>query len=371
MQETGDTMHDTDDPAHERSGEPVTTAPEPTPLPFGPRIAPGDRWIKLATYLVIVAIVAVGGYLAWTYYGDYRIASTQSPSARAVANLEKVVAKAPSDPQARVQLAEALMANSQTDDAIAQLEAALKLDKANITALTDIGLIAMDRSEWKKAESYWLQLVQLLSGSEMSSKDQRLADVYYYLGTTLVEEQRYEEAVANLKQSVLIKRDSSPVHYMLAVAYQRLDLPEQQRQELDTVVAFDPTEAQANYDLGVLDLAAGDTAKAAELFRIAADNAPGNVTAPRDQLAKLGNASDRLKTAESLAADQPKRALTEARIAAALDPKNADAVSLVAHLWERTGDKSRAKNAWEHLLELVPGDATATQAIKRLSADAK
>ncbi len=338
---------------------------------FGPRSAPGDRWIKVAIYLVLVAIVAVAGYLGWTYYGDYKIASTQSVAARAVANLEKVVAKAPSDPQARVQLAEALMANNQSDDAIAQLEAALKLSKDNITALTDLGLIAMDRREWKKAETYWLQLVQLLSGAEMSNKDQRLADVYYYLGTTLVEQQRYEEAVANLKQSVLIKRDSSPVHYMLSVAYQRLDLPEMQRQELDTVVAFDPKQAQANYDLGLLDLSAGDTAEAAELFRIAADNAPSGVTAPQEQLAKLGTASDRLADAQKLASSQPKKALSEARIAAALDPANADAVSLVANLWEKNGDAKRAQNAWERLLELVPGDSTATAAIKRLSATTK
>lgn len=370
MQETGVTTEHTDEDLAPEGAEHLD-AQTPTPSPFGARSAPGDRWIKVATYLVIVAIVAVGGYLAWTYYGDYKLASTQSPAGRAVANLERVVAKAPSDPQARVQLAEALMANSQSDEAVAQLQEALKLDKENVTALTDLGLIAMDRREWKKGEAYWLQLIQQLSGSEMSSKDQRLADVYYYLGTTYVEEQRYEEAVANLKQSVLIKRDSSPVHYMLSVAYQRLELPDMQRQELAIVVAFDPKQAQANYDLGMLDLTAGDVADAAELFRIAADNAPSNVAAPQQQLDKLGKAADHLATAERLRTSQPKKALDEARIASALEPTNADAVGLVARLWEATGDKKRAQNAWERLLELVPGDSTATDAIKRLSADAK
>jgi Flp pilus assembly protein TadD len=263
------------------------------------------------------------------------------------------------------------MANSQSDQAIEQLKAALELDKVNVDALTDLGLIAMDRSEWKTAEGYWLQLVQLLGSAEMSSQDQRLADVYYYLGTTFVEEQRYEEAVANLKQSIFIKRDSSPVHYTLSVAYQRLGIPDMQRQELGIVLAFDPRHAQANYDLGMLELAAGDVASAAESFRISADNAPAGITAPQDQLAKLGSASEYLATAQRLKTSDPKKALTAARIAAALDPTNADAVGLVATLWEKNGDKTRARNAWQRLLELVPGDSTATEAIKRLGAATK
>jgi len=337
------------------------------PSPFGPRALKGDRGIKLAIYGLLAAIVLVGAYLAWAYYGDVRLASTQSPTARAVANLSAMVAKAPDNAQARVQLAEAMMANGQSGEAIEQLQEALKLEKDNISALTDLGLIAMDRSEWKKAEGYWLQLVQLLSGAEMAQKDQRLADVYYYLGTTLVEQQRYEEAVANLKQSVLIKRDSSPVHYMLSVAYARLTLPDMQRQELEIVVAFDPKQAQANFDLGMLQLKKGDVASAAEFFRIAADNAPKGISEPADQLAKLGDADARMASALRLRSSDPKKALTEARIAVALDPKNPEAVSLVAQLFEKNGDKARAISAWERLLVLVPGDATATAEIKRLS----
>jgi tetratricopeptide (TPR) repeat protein len=334
-------------------------------------VLPVDRWIQGAIWTLVVAILVVAGYLGWNYYGDARLAATQSPAARAIANLENIVAKSPNEPMARIRLAEALAANGQEDDAIPQLEAALKIDKQNGTAMTDLGLIAMQRGEWKSAEQYWTQLVQILSGAEMASKDQRLADVYYYLGTTFVEEARYEDAVANLKASIAIKRDSSPVHYMLAVAYQRLGLTDMQRQELEIVVAFDPKQAQASYDLGMLTLKGGDTAGAAELFRIAADNAPSTVSTPQVELAKLGKASDHLAAAIRLRPTDPKAALVEARIAAALDPTSAETVKLVATLSETTKDPQRALNAWERYLELVPGDKTATDAIKRLSANAK
>jgi tetratricopeptide (TPR) repeat protein len=348
------------------------TEVSPQPSPFGPKpVTPLDRGIRIATIAVGVALVLVVAFLGWSYYSNTKLAETQSPSARAVANLAAIVAKSPNVAAARVKLAEAMVANDQLDDAIVELKAALQIEKDNAAALTDLGLIAMQRQEWKTAEGYWTKLVQVLGSADMSAKDARLADVYYYLGTTYVEEQRYEDAVANLKKSLTIKRDSSPAHYMLATAYQRLGLTDMQKQELQVVIAFDPKQAQANYDLGIIALKAGDVAQAAELFRIAADNAPSNITAPKDELAKLGTASEHLAAAGRLKVSDPAKALIEARIAAAVDPSSADAVRLVAVLAEQQNDSKRALNAWQRYLELVPGDPTATDAIKRLSANAK
>jgi len=343
--------------------------PDQEASPFGAADLPVDRTLKIAIWVVAGALALVIAYLGWTYFSNANLKNTQSPAGRAVANLAKIVEQSPGSVNARVKLAEALIANDQLDEAVAQLKAGLQIDKENASALVDLGLIAMQRREWKTAESYWTELVGLLGKAEMAAKDQRLADVYYYLGTTYVEMERYEDAVANLKKSISIKRDSSPVHYMLSVAYARLDLPEMQKQELEIVVAFDPKTAQANYDLGLLALASGDKAQAAECFRIAADNAPEGVTQPQDELDKLGTASEHLAAATRLKVSEPKSALTEARIAAALDPASADAVKLVAELAENTDDKSRALNAWQRYLELVPNDQTATDAIKRLSPD--
>ncbi len=341
------------------------------PSPFGQHRVPADGWVRVVTWVLVALVLGVALFLGWNVYSDSKLRDTQSPAARAVANLEAVVTKSPNVAMARVRLAEALVANDQQSEAITQLEAALTIEKDNPQALIDLGLIAMQRSEWSQAEQYWTKLVTILGGAEMSTQDQRLADVYYYLGTTYVEQKRYEEAVANLKESIKIKRDSSPVHYMLSVAYQRLGLADMQEQELTVVLAFDPTEAQANYDMGMLLLKKGDVAGAAELFRIAVDRAPSGITDPQKQLDMLGSAATRLAQAVQLQKANPKQALVDARVAAALDPSSAPAVRLVAQLWELNKDPKRAQNAWERLLELVPGDAQATDAIKRLTSNAK
>jgi len=345
-------------------------APTGETSPFATPPRRYDRWLNWGIAAAAVAVLGVLLFLGVTYYQDAHRADTESPSARAVSNLRKMVTASPNNAMARVRLAEAMMANGQESEAIEQLGEALKIDKELTPALTDLGLIAMERREWTKAEEYWGTIIGLLKRDSMSGQDQRLSEAYYYLGTTLVELKRNEEAVANLKESVRIKRDSAPVHYMLSVAYQRLGLPEQQKRELDIVVAFDPENAQANYDLGLLLLKAGDKAGAAELFRVAADHAPAGITDPQKQLDALGEAAAHLAEARRYKDSDPKKALAEARIAAALDPANPDSVRLIAQLWEKTGDTKRAQNAWDRLLELVPGDKQATDEIKRLNPDA-
>jgi tetratricopeptide (TPR) repeat protein len=191
---------------------------------------------------------------------------------------------------------------------------------------------------------------------------------------TYIDTKRFEEAVQSLKEALRIKSSASDTHYMLSVAYRELDYPDKQREELLITLAFDPNNAQANYDLALLYLGDKDLATAAELFRIAVDHAPEGITLPQaelDKIAENGRAADRLSKAQALAAKNPAGALTEARIAAAIDAGSVPAVRLVAQLWERQGNSERALNAWTRLLELAPTDQEAVQAIKRLSVDVK
>lgn len=331
-----------------------------------------DRWLDIAIRVTVVAIVAALGYLGWAYWSNSSEQKVGSPGGRAVENLRNVVRVSPGNANARIRLAEAMAAIGDLDGAIEQYRAALKLEPDYVPAMSGLATILMERKDYKSAETLWQKIIGQLDNTPTASQNPVLDSAYYGLGVTFMETKRYEQAVAAFKEALRIKADASDTHYQLSLAYAKLGYPDKQQDELTVVLTYDPRNAQANYDLGMLMLKKGDVATAAELFRTSADNAPKNVTLPQEQLDKLADeapAAERLSTARSLAADKPADALVQARIAAALDPTSVEAVRLVAQLSEKLGEKGRALNAWERLLELSPNDAGATTAIKRLNPD--
>jgi Tfp pilus assembly protein PilF len=320
-----------------------------------------DIAVKVVAALVVVALV-YSGYAIWS---TERAKRENSVPGRAIENLMQVVRDNPSDPGARVLLAQAFAAAGRINNAAEQFNAALTIDKKNAPALEGLGLIAMRREEWQKAQGYWRELIADLSEGKYANQDQRIERANYYLGLTLIELKQYEDAVGNFKEALRLKRDSADTHYALAMAYKALDSKKMQRKELETAVAFVPTYPEANYELGLLLLKDGDEAGAAELFRRSVDNAPGRAE-PLEQLQKLGTAEDRLAKARALRSQDPEKALVQARIAIAIDSNNIEAARLVASLLEKLATKEEAMTAYERILQLAPNDSDATEAIKRL-----
>ncbi len=320
-----------------------------------------DIAVKVIGLLVVVALV----YLGYTVWSTQHSVQDNSVAGRAIKSLVAQVKKEPRNAQARVLLAQALASDGRLDDAVEQFQNALKIEKDNAAALEGLGLIAMKREEWRTAEGYWQQLVDSLKSGQFANQDARLERAYYYRGVTLISLKEYEDAVLYLKEALRMKRDDADTHYALSVAYRELGSTANQRKELESALAFVPTMPEANYDMGKLLLADGDEAGAAELFRRSADNATGRAE-PIAELEKLGTAADRLAKAKSLQATDEKAALVEARIAIALEPANVDAARLVAVLLEHVGTKDEAVTAYERVLQLVPQDPDATEALKRL-----
>ncbi len=320
-----------------------------------------DIAVKVVGLLVVVALV----YLGYTVWSTQRSVEQNSVTGRAIQTLVDQVKKSPRDATARVLLAQALASAGRLDDSVEQFQNALKIEKDNAAALEGLGLIAMKREEWRTAEGYWQRLVDSLKSAQFSNQDQRLERAYYYRGVTLISLKEYEDAVLYLKEALRMKRDDADTHYALSVAYRELDSSANQRKELETALAFVPTMAEANYDMGLLLLADGDKAGAAELFRRSVDNAPGRAE-PMAELEKFGPMQPYLDNAKSLQATDAKAALIEARIAIALDPASVDAARLVAVLLEDVGTKDEAVAAYERVLQLVPQDPDATEALARL-----
>ena len=169
-----------------------------------------------------------------------------------------------------------------------------------------------------------------------------------------------------LKRAVLIRRDASDTHYALAVCYRSIDSQSKYREELQNTLLFDPKMPEANYDYGKLLLGDGDKAGAAEHFRVSLDAAPGNEL-PQDALDGLGTFDEHLSAALSLKAGKPKAALTEARIAGAIDSRSVPALDLVGELYAKLGNKTKAAIAFRRALLLDPNDSAAKTGLKRVT----
>lgn len=329
------------------------------------RIRTRNGWLDWAVRIVGLLLVGAALFLGYTVIEGERQTRAGSLTGRAVSNLEEMVRQNPEDVTARLLLADAYRDVGQLNDAVEQYTQALELDKDSVQALSGLGSVAMLREEWRTAEGYWLRVIDLLAGAKDGAQAERLERAYYLYGTTLIQLAEYEEAVGFLKEAVRIRKDNADTRYALAVAYGKLDLKDNQRQELEVALAFVPSMPEANYDLGLIMLEAGDRAQAAELFRRSVDAAPGRPE-PMDALLALGPFEERIAASDSLAESDPETALIEARIAYALDTTSADAARRVARLLQRLGNEADARSSWQQVLKLAPGDTEATAALAEL-----
>jgi len=328
-----------------------------------------DRWLDWTLRVVGLLVIGALAFLAYTVWQGERQQHQGSLAARAIDNLEQMVREDPENPELRILLGDGYRDTGQYADAVKQYDEALKIDNGHQGALMGLALVAMEQEEWRTAEGYLQRAIEVLQKNKFAAQDQRLERAYYYYGTVLIKLAEYEDAVAYLKEALRIRRDDADTHYALSVAYRELGSVGNQRKSLEAALAFVPAMPEANYDLGLLLLADGDEAGAAELFRRSADNAPDR-TEPVLELEKLGPFEDRMAAAAELLQTDPAAALLEARVAISLEPTSVDAARIVARLLQQISTPEEAELAWQRVLELVPEDLEATEALKALGGGA-
>ena len=136
--------------------------------------------------------------------------------------------------------------------------------------------------------------------------------------------------------------------------------------QLDAALAFDPGYAEAHYLMGELYMDQSDKINAAVHFRAAADASPDQ-DLPQEALASLGSADEALAAGQELVKkNQVRKAIDQALLARALDPKSLKAVLFHADLLVRSKEASAAAKAYQDALELSPKNATATAALAKL-----
>ena len=304
------------------------------------------------------------GYFVWANNQSLR---TGSPANREIDAITQALKKKPNDIELRMRLAQALSVAGRNREAIEQYQGVLKVNKNWVPALSGLGFELMKQKDWKGGEEYFKRVIKLTEGSASpqvaGESSGEVAN--YYVGIARMEQRDYTGAVGYLKTALRMRRDASDTAYALAVCYDKLGIEDGRRDMLLYTLQFDPKMPEANYDYGLLLLKDGKTADAAERFRTSATSAPYKKE-PQAELAKLGLAPARLIAAEKLASTDASAALAEARIAAAIDPHSTKSLLLVGKLYEQFKKKTKASEAYQKVLDIDPGNATATAGLKRV-----
>lgn len=318
---------------------------------------------------IALVVVVLGAYLGYSVWSHNRTVVQATPASRQIDALVADIKKNPNDIGKRMRLAQAFAVAGRDREAVQQYKAVLTVSKDYTPALSGLGFVALKQKQYTTGERYFRRVVELLEGKVSEGRDAQLEIAYFYLGNALLEQKQYEEAASNFKAALRLRRDASDTHYALAVCFRELGTMEAYRESLENTLMFDPKMPEANYDLGMLMLETKkNEAEAAEHFRVAAEAAP-NHEKPREALAQLGSASDRLASAKKLAKSDPKQALVEARVAAALDPQSVEAFILVGDLWAKKGDIEKAQDAYRKALAVDPEAEAAQAGMERIKND--
>jgi tetratricopeptide (TPR) repeat protein len=316
--------------------------------------------------VVLVLVVAAGGYLGYSVWAQNRAVQDSTPSAREIASLSAQLRANPNDFDIRMRLAQAYAVAGRDNEALDQYKAILSVNKNFVPALSGAGFEYLKKKQWAEGETYFRKVITLTEKDTPAAGSSPLETAYFYVGTALMEQRKYQEAVGFFKAALRLRRDSADASYALAVSYRELGETQGYEQYLVYTLKFDPAMPEANYDYGLFLLTKKDPASAAEHFRISADAAP-SIDKPRIELEKLGKSKDRLAAAIKLKTSDPAEALTEARIAYALDPKSVEALGLVGQLYEAEKQPDKAADAYRKLLVMDPGNALATAGLKRVA----
>ncbi len=181
--------------------------------------------------------------------------------------------------------------------------------------------------------SLWMDAVQKSPGKARPHNN--LGDVYNKFG-------RYEEAAAELKESIRIKPDYTEARYNLGVVYGRMGLPQEALREFKMAKLLRFSAPDLYYNLGVLYADLGLFEKAMEEYKIALNLNPEHDRAHNN----LGVIYTGL--------DRHREALKEYMEAVRLNPTYHEARNNLGSAYQRIGRHQDAIRQFQIVLKLKP-----------------
>jgi tetratricopeptide (TPR) repeat protein len=327
---------------------------------------PLDKALTVIGVVLLIAVLAAGGFLAYSIAEGRAMEQGATPRSRLIEELHAQIEESPDDASLRVRLGEAYAAAGQHNDAVRELEVALELNPEHTGAHLVLGLVALMEKDYTTADSYFLKIIDLTEGSEYKDIKLNRELAFFYLGESALDTSRYEEAIGYYKAAIRMNKGSANAYFGLGLAFKGIEDYTAARDQFEIALAFDPKFAQAHYEMGQLYLVEDDRINSAVHFAEAARLAPDNPL-PAEALASLGTVEEwEAKTREALGAGDTDAALEAVLITRALVQDDPAYIILHGEVLEAMGEVDIALDVYAEALAMAPDDPVVKAAIARL-----
>lgn len=246
------------------------------------------RLVRLTFTTLVGVAVAFGAFYYWDRYvhiGD------QTPAEIGIAELERQSLAHPNDPTVRLALAENYLRDARYREAVQTAEQVLDVYPQEERAILIIGLGHTLSGERRKGLPFLEQYVSLRSELPAAGADMSLETALYYLGENYIQLDRPQDAVAILEQALVISPSDADAQYLLGIANLRTGEYGDAIENFQVAISFVPDfreayagmaeayevlgfDAHASYARGMVAFSEMDYSRAVQLLQEAAVDLP-------------------------------------------------------------------------------------------------
>lgn len=227
------------------------------------------RLKKGITWLVVGIVVVVAGMAGYWYYLNRPQTGVPTVIQRQIDTARADITKDPKMIEPRIRLGQLLIQANDFNGAIAELQAALKLQKDNDIAIVLIGVAYEEQGKTAAAVKQYKTAIEASKAQKMNKLDPAVTEAMYRLANIEINEKEFSSAATLMQQVSASNSMDSDAHYYLGLAYNGLKKYDDAINELVQAVRFVPDYYQANYALGQAYEGKGDKDSARKAYEAA------------------------------------------------------------------------------------------------------
>lgn len=202
-------------------------------------------WLALLVLLLLVAVVAVGGYILRGVISGAAMTMQQ----KEIRRWEAEALSRPGDPRVRLNLGYAYQVDKQYDKALDQYRQVLEADPASTGALYNMGVIYMRLDLGKQAETRFWDVLEVDPQHALAAK--ALGDYYASKG-------HYKSLISAVRPVVQANPRLADLQYLMGLAYEKLGKPDWARARYRLALQYAPDLKDARVGLRRLEGLKGD-----------------------------------------------------------------------------------------------------------------